>query len=381
MNEKLKELYYKDDIIIGSKQNFINIAKKSLNASTKEINEFLKNQEINQINKKPTKHSNLKITALPRSFQIDIMMFYPIGQGFKNVLLIVDIPSRKAWAYVISTSSGENILVAYKKFISEVGQINSVEGDNQFSFKAFQEYNKENNIKIDTSIAKDEHISQGNKLGIIDRLVRTLKEMIDRYRISVSKQTSFSTILDKVIITYNSQPHRTIKTTPNEMYNDINKQIFNFEKDKEYNRNVLDKNNISIGAEARILETKDKLEKGSQKFSLDVYKLVGREGNRFMVENAEGEKLRRRLKPAELQVVKTVDSKIDRNIIKEQAAEKKQRQVINKLIRGSEMKKEEALKALESLKTPEEKIKRSNRTERDYAAMMLKKYRTPATKI
>jgi hypothetical protein len=379
MNEKLKELYYKDDIIIGSKQNFINIAKKSLNASTKEINEFLKNQEINQINKKPTKHSNLKITALPRSFQIDIM-FYPIGQGFKNVLLIVDIPSRKAWAYVISTSSGENILVAYKKFISEVGQINSVEGDNQFSFKAFQEYNKENNIKIDTSIAKDEHISQGNKLGIIDRLVRTLKEMIDRYRISVSKQTSFSTILDKVIITYNSQPHRTIKTTPNEMYNDINKQIFNFEKDKEYNRNVLDKNNISIGAEARILETKDKLEKGSQKFSLDVYKLVGREGNRFMVENAEGEKLRRRLKPAELQVVKTVDSKIDRNIIKEQAAEKKQRQVINKLIRGSEMKKEEALKALESLKTPEEKIKRSNRTERDYAAMMLKKYRTPATK-
>jgi hypothetical protein len=379
MNEKLKELYYKDDIIIGSKQNFINIAKKSLNASTKEINEFLKNQEINQINKKPTKHSNLKITALPKSFQIDIM-FYPIGQGFKNVLLIVDIPSRKAWAYVISTSSGENILVAYKKFISEVGQINSVEGDNQFSFKAFQEYNKENNIKIDTSIAKDEHISQGNKLGIIDRLVRTLKEMIDRYRISVSKQTSFSTILDKVIITYNSQPHRTIKTTPNEMYNDINKQIFNFEKDKEYNRNVLDKNNISIGAEARILETKDKLEKGNQKFSLDVYKLVGREGNRFMVENAEGEKLRRRLKPAELQVVKTVDSKIDRNIIKEQAAEKKQRQVINKLIRGSEMKKEEALKALESLKTPEEKIKRSNRTERDYAAMMLKKYRTPATK-
>ncbi len=33
-----------------------------------------------------------------------------------------------------------------------------------------------------------------------------------------------------------------------------------------------------------------------------------------MVENAEGEKLRRRLKPAELQVVKTVDGKIDRNI-------------------------------------------------------------------
>ena len=28
MNGKLKELYYRDDIIIGSKQNFIDIAKK-----------------------------------------------------------------------------------------------------------------------------------------------------------------------------------------------------------------------------------------------------------------------------------------------------------------------------------------------------------------
>ena len=65
----------------------------------------------------------------------------------------------------------------------------------------------------------------------------------------------------------------------------------------------------------------------------------------------------RKLKPSEIQVVKQVDNKIDRNIIKEQAAEKKQRQVINKLIRDAEMKKEEALKALESLKTPEEKIK------------------------
>ena len=58
MNEKLKELYHRDDIIIGSKQNFINIAKKTLNASTKEIKEFLSNQEINQINKKPNKHTN-----------------------------------------------------------------------------------------------------------------------------------------------------------------------------------------------------------------------------------------------------------------------------------------------------------------------------------
>jgi hypothetical protein len=52
------------------------------------------------------------------------------------------------------------------------------------------------------------------------------------------------------------------------MHNNIDKHNFKFEKDKKYNRNVLDKNNISIGAEARILKNKDKLEKGNQKFLL-----------------------------------------------------------------------------------------------------------------
>ena len=173
--------------------------------------------------------------------------------------------------------------------------------------------------------------------------------MITKYRTVISKQTSFNYILDKVIYTYNNQPHRTLKSTPNEMFDNIDKQNFNYDKDKEYNRNVINKNNISIGAEARILESKGKLEKGNQKFSIDLYKLVGREGNRFIVENDDGEKLRRRLKPAELQIIKSVDNKIDRNIIKTQAKEKQERQTVNKLIRSEEMKKEEALKALDKI--------------------------------
>ncbi len=41
-----------------------------------------------------------------------------------------------------------------------------------------------------------------------------------------------------------------------------------------------------------------------------------------MLENSDGQKLRQRLKPAELQVVETVESSIYKNIIKEHAAEK-----------------------------------------------------------
>jgi hypothetical protein len=49
-------------------------------------NDFLKNQEINQVNKIPTKHMNLRITALPKSFQID-MVYYPIGESLKKYII------------------------------------------------------------------------------------------------------------------------------------------------------------------------------------------------------------------------------------------------------------------------------------------------------
>jgi hypothetical protein len=101
----------------------------------------------------------------------------------------------------------------------------------------------------------DEHVSQDNTFGIIDRFVRIYEEMIDRYRTAVSKRTSFSAILDQIDITCNSQPHRTIEKTCNEMYDDIDKQKFNFEKDIEHKRNVLNKIIfIFFGAEAGILE-------------------------------------------------------------------------------------------------------------------------------
>ena len=53
--------------------------------------------------------------------------------------------------------------------------------------------------------------------------------MIEKYRTVISKQTSFNYIINKAINTYNNQPHRTIKSTPNEMLDDVSKQIFNYQ--------------------------------------------------------------------------------------------------------------------------------------------------------
>ena len=66
--------------------------------------------------------------------------------------------------------------------------------------------------------------------------------------------------------------------------------FFNYDNDKEFNRNAFNIIiYISIGAEAGILESKGKLEKRSKKYSLD-YKIVEREGDWFIVQDADGQK-------------------------------------------------------------------------------------------
>ncbi len=58
-------------------------------------------------------------------------------------------------------------------FEDEVGLISGLEGDNEFSSAPIRKNCNDNDIRLDTSVAKIEQISNGNKLGIIDRLVRT----------------------------------------------------------------------------------------------------------------------------------------------------------------------------------------------------------------
>ena len=89
------------------------------------------------------------------------------------ILLFVDILSRKAWAYVLTKSKKEKraevSVKTIQEFKDEVGLIRGLEGDNEFSSAPIRKFCNDNDIILDTSVAKEEHISNGNKLGIIDR--------------------------------------------------------------------------------------------------------------------------------------------------------------------------------------------------------------------
>ena len=102
MNNILDNLFYKEKLGISNKTTFIkNVRERHPDIKVKDIQQYIKNQEVSQINTTVNKNYQYKITAPPRTFQIDIF-WWRRGETLIPILLFVDMLSRKAWAYVLT---------------------------------------------------------------------------------------------------------------------------------------------------------------------------------------------------------------------------------------------------------------------------------------
>ncbi len=82
-----------------------------------------------------------KMTAIPRMFQGDVF-WWRRGDALIPILLLVDMLSHKAWAYVLTKSKHEKradvSVKTLQEFQAEVGFIKGLEGDNEFSSAAIK---------------------------------------------------------------------------------------------------------------------------------------------------------------------------------------------------------------------------------------------------
>lgn len=356
ISNDLSNLFYKEGAGASSKAYFIKKAKEKFPELTnKDINAFLKDQEITQINKAPVKNLGLKITAKPKTFQIDVM-YYRTGELIKPFLLLVDIMSRRAWCYSIpqgkDETRSERIGTIYKNFLKEVGPIEAIEGDKEFDNQIFRDINEKEKIRLDTSVSSENHISNGNKLGIIDRLVRTLKSLMNKYRNIVDNRGTLQNMIDKVLDTYNDSPNRGINNkSPKEAWGDVDEQIDRNAKESMYNDIMFNKVKLMPGETVRILEPKKKFDKEKDRYSKEVYEIDSRTGYSFQVIDSDGKKQRRRLKPTEIQVVGKVDNLIDRKRLAKDENTTKKVKTVGKLVRNEDLTVKEAKKAVKQLES------------------------------
>ena len=140
LNQILDNLFYKEKLGVGNKNTFIkNAREKHPEIKLKDIQEYIKSQEVTQMNTTVNTKYEYKITAPPRTFQIDIF-WWKKSETLIPILLLVDILSRKAFAYVLPKSikekRGDITVKTLEEFKSQVGYIHGLEGDNEFGSAA-----------------------------------------------------------------------------------------------------------------------------------------------------------------------------------------------------------------------------------------------------
>jgi hypothetical protein len=255
------------------------------------------NQRI-QRQKKPDKR--LKITGPPGAYQIDLIFlpkYRSSNRGITIFLLLVEIISRKAFAYPIKSKKPSDILDAYEQFFKDHdGNLSDVYGDNEFNSEWFRAFNDVLNVNVHTGVAKDDHISKhSNRLGIIDRLVRTVRKLMNKYML-LQNDTHWSKWLPKIISVYNETPHASLNNrTPDEVYADNDEKEKRFRQDIKHNLGEdAKKTPISVGDTVRILEKKEVFAKEGPTFSKELYVVVKKDGFKWRVHPKTGGPLERR---------------------------------------------------------------------------------------
>lgn len=270
---------------------------KDTGASKELIDSFFEASQIHATYKKPEAGTMYKIAAPPKSFQVDIVLM-PSYKNISKFLLLVDVFSRKAFAYVLKSGEMRDVVDASGKFLDEIGRINSITGDNYFDSVYFRKINDTNKIATYFDVAADDHIGgsgKGNRLGIIVRLVRSLKSYMSRYKL-VYEDNNWPKYLDEIVQMYNNLPHRSLKgKTPEEVFMDDRLNSEDYVDRVTHNTKVNAK--FEVGDQVRILEPKRLFGKEGPVLSSKVYFIEANVGYKYKLEG-----LKRKVRATEMRM-------------------------------------------------------------------------------
>jgi hypothetical protein len=159
----------------------------------------------------------------------------------------------------------------------------------EFIAHKWRELLKEKGIKSSFALPGDHH-----RLGIVDRLVKTLRGAITKY-MTAYKTKSYTGVLDKIVSNYNNTVHSSIGVKPKDAAKKNDEGVFLYEK--KINARIKDKEDraanelttFEIGDRVRSLKNKVMFEKGAvPKWSLSVHKVTGHlAGKRYMLDTGK----------------------------------------------------------------------------------------------
>ena len=141
----------------------------------------------------------------PGCYQIDTLV-QSRGAQPPYFLIIVNINSRKLFAYPMNTKDASSVLTALRSFISETKQVSSITSDQDKAYLSpeITKFMIDNHIDHQTTFTNDH-----NRLGIINRAIKTLRDINQERDFSIQS-------MKKALNAYNNSIHSATDKEPNE---------------------------------------------------------------------------------------------------------------------------------------------------------------------
>ena len=298
----LKESFYSPEIgLISSEKLFKKLKDKGV--SRKEVQEFVNKQESYQLHKQPAKvHHYFPIVSnyLNEIIQVDLADFSDISStndGYKYLLIFIDVMSRYATVYPIKNKTSTTINELLNKFIRKTPNIRKIMSDNgsEFINSEYKNILQRHNIE---PIYINVNEQKGHKLAIVDRFTRTIRSMINKY-LSMNDTTRYINVLPKIVENYNNTYHSTIESTPSKPDVEHIKEINN----RKTMDALIEEKTYEIGDKVRYLKNPVLFQKGSlPNWSKTIHSIVDKTAHSYKLNND------RSYKYYELQLVPTVQS-------------------------------------------------------------------------
>lgn len=288
------EKYYKKFNFPAASTFLKQLKNEGLKYTKQEVDEFLSSrteQQQTKIQVEKKKDLGRIVAYYPLSLiQMDIFdlaKYYRDNQGYKYILCIIDVYSRKIWCYKMKNKDNNNVFESFKKFMIDsdlkkfTPTILMSDNDSTFINDKFQQILETNKIIHQSNVVGDHHA-----LGLIDSFARTLKKTFTRIFLQ-NDSTNWTSHINEVVDNFNDMPNSAIDNIkPNDAFLEKNhRKIYDINYEKSLYNNG--KSDIEVNDKVRIKLT-GTFRKGTEaKYTDDVYTVKKVNGKSITLDNDE----------------------------------------------------------------------------------------------
>lgn len=226
-------------------------------------------KEVHHQVKRKFPRRQVVVTGLDEIWAMDLASmesFSGDNDGYRYILCVIDVFSKFAWCIPLKNKTGQSILTSVQSIIKNSKRQPEkiwVDRGSEFYNKIFQTWANKENIVIYSTYGESKSV-------VVERFIRTLKEMITRQFTSKNSR-NWIKILPDVLHEYNNRVHRTIKMTPTQA-SDAKNEVSVYTHIHHHSPRKNNKPQFKVGDSVRISRLKGTFEKGYQpNFSYEVF--------------------------------------------------------------------------------------------------------------